>query len=120
MVKQIADVDHLLHALADPTRRRIVERLADGPASVSQLADPLPMSMAAVIQHLQVLEASGLVDTRKSGRVRTCRLDPERLDELQDWIAARRGAWERRLDRLGEVLDGQATAPADPTTKEIR
>jgi DNA-binding transcriptional ArsR family regulator len=120
MLKQTADVDHLLHALADPTRRRIVERLGEGPASVSQLAEPLPMSMAAVVQHIQVLERSGLVGTLKTGRVRTCHLEPERLDQLQDWIAARRRAWERRLDRLGEVLERQATASGDPTAKETR
>lgn len=119
MAKQVDDVDRLLHALADPTRRRIVERLGSGPASVTELAAPLPMSLPAVVQHLQVLERSGVIGTEKVGRVRTCRLEPERLDTLQDWIAARRSAWQHRLDRLGDVL-ADATPPAEGTmhTKE--
>jgi DNA-binding transcriptional ArsR family regulator len=100
-----ADIDRLLFALADPTRRSIVERLGSGPASVTSLAAPLPMSLPAVVQHLQVLERSGLVGSEKQGRVRTYRLDPDRLGALQDWINARRQTWEHRLDRLGEVLD---------------
>jgi DNA-binding transcriptional ArsR family regulator len=99
-----ADADVVFHALSDPTRRRIVEQLSAGPASVSELAAPLPMSMPAVVQHLQVLEASGLVESEKVGRVRTCRLVVKRLDTVQDWIDARRAAWERRLDRLGDYL----------------
>ena len=101
---QLEDVDRLLHALADPTRRRIVERLGRGPASVTQLAAPLTMSLPAVLQHLQVLSTSGVIATEKIGRVRTCRLELERLTIVDDWIAARRNAWERRLDRLGEIL----------------
>ncbi len=104
------DIDRVLAALADPTRRRILERLGSGPASVTALAAPLPMSMSAVVQHLQVLERSGLVISEKQGRVRTCRLDPDRLGTVEDWIADRRTAWERRLDRLGQVLDERATA----------
>jgi DNA-binding transcriptional ArsR family regulator len=99
-----SDSDVVFHALSDPTRRRIVERLGRGPASVSEIAAPLPMSMPAVVQHLQVLEASGLVASEKVGRVRTCRLVVKRLDTVQDWIDARRAAWERRLDRLGDYL----------------
>jgi DNA-binding transcriptional ArsR family regulator len=105
------DVDEVLHALADPTRRRIVEALGTGPASVSELAKPLPMSLPAVVQHLQVLESCGLVQSQKVGRVRTCHLDVKRLDTVQDWIAARRKTWEGRLDRLGEYL---AAHPEDP------
>ncbi|HZC69502.1 MAG TPA: metalloregulator ArsR/SmtB family transcription factor [Jatrophihabitans sp.] len=101
------DADVVFHALSDPTRRHIVEQLGRGPASVSQLAAPLPMSMPAVVQHLQVLEASGLIESQKVGRVRTCRLVVKRLDTVQDWIEARRAAWERRLDRLGEFLAEQ-------------
>ena len=101
------DADVVFHALSDPTRRHIVERLGRGPASVSELAAPLPMSMPAVVQHLQVLEASGLVESQKVGRVRTCRLVLKRLDTVQDWIDARRASWERRLDRLGEFLAEQ-------------
>ncbi|MFI6322158.1 ArsR/SmtB family transcription factor [Nonomuraea sp. NPDC050556] len=104
MPNQLEDVDLLLHALADPTRRRMVERLGQGPASVTELAAPLAMSLPAVLQHLQVLTDSGVVATEKAGRVRTCRLEPGRLDVVQDWIAARRHTWERRLDRLGAAL----------------
>jgi len=102
-----ADADAVFHALSDPTRRNLVERLGRGPASVSELAAPLPMSMPAVVQHLAVLEASGLVESQKVGRVRTCRLVVKRLDTVQDWIDARRAAWERRLDRLGDYLAEQ-------------
>jgi DNA-binding transcriptional ArsR family regulator len=119
MLNQPADVDLLLHALADPTRRAIVERLGRGPASVTVLAAPLPMSLPAVVQHLQVLERSGLVASDKVGRVRTCRLEPGRLDVLQGWIAERRRTWERRLDRLGDVLIAQAaTSTLDPSAHE--
>lgn len=112
----------LLRALADPTRRRIVERLGRGPASVTQLAAPLPMSLPAVVQHLKVLERSGVIGTEKVGRVRTCRLEIERLDTVQDWVAARRRTWQRRLDRLGDVLaDEAASATSDFTqTKESK
>lgn len=99
-------------ALADPTRRAIVERLTQEPASVSQLAKPLAMSLPAVMQHLSVLEASGLVRSAKAGRVRTCRINPEALSLAEQWINARRREWERRLDRLGDYLatlkDGDA------------
>jgi DNA-binding transcriptional ArsR family regulator len=104
-----AEADVVFHALSDPTRRRIVEQLGSGPASVSKLAAPLPMSMPAVVQHLQVLEASGLVESHKVGRVRTCRLVVKRLDTVQDWIDQRRAAWERRLDRLGDYLATETT-----------
>jgi DNA-binding transcriptional ArsR family regulator len=107
-VLNLSDADVVFHALSDPTRRRIVEQLGQGPATVSELAAPLPMSLPAVVQHLQVLEASGLVETHKVGRVRTCRLVVKRLDTVQDWIEARRRAWERRLDRLGDYLAEQA------------
>jgi DNA-binding transcriptional ArsR family regulator len=110
------EADVVFHALSDPTRRRIVEQLGAGPASVSELAAPLPMSMPAVVQHLQVLEASGLVESEKVGRVRTCRLVVKRLDTVQDWIDERRRTWERRLDRLGDYL--AAEAAKDATTKE--
>lgn len=100
-----AALDRVFHALSDPTRRALVERLAGGPASVSALAEPLPMSLAAVVQHLQVLEQSGLVKTEKLGRVRTCRIDLDGLDVVGRWVAERRALWERRLDRLGALLD---------------
>jgi DNA-binding transcriptional ArsR family regulator len=101
-------MDRVLHALADPSRRVIVERLSHGPASVSELARPLPMSLPAVMQHVQVLEASGLVRSKKVGRVRTCRIEPAALRPVERWIGARRSSWERRLDRLGEYLDETA------------
>lgn len=97
-------LDTLYHALADPGRRAMVERLSRGPASVSELAQPLAMTLSAVVQHLAVLEASGLVSSAKQGRVRTCRLETARLRDAEDWIAERRSAWERRLDRLGDYL----------------
>src|SRR5436190_1074869 len=102
MLNQVTDVDVVLHALADPTRRLIVERLGVGPATVTELANPLPMSLAAVVQHLQVLERSGVVATKKVGRVRTCELDVQKLESVGEWIADRRQSWERRLDRLGK------------------
>jgi DNA-binding transcriptional ArsR family regulator len=113
VLNHTGDLDQVLRALADPTRRRIVEQLGDGPASVSELAAPLPMSLPAVVQHVQVLETSGLVATEKVGRVRTCRLEIERLDSLQEWIVARRRTWERRLDRLGDVLSAQSSGEGD-------
>jgi DNA-binding transcriptional ArsR family regulator len=97
-------VDQVLHALADPSRRLIVELLMRSPASVSELAQPLPMSLPAVVQHLQVLEASGLVVSEKVGRVRTCRVEPAALRPVERWVIAQRSTWERRLDRLGEYL----------------
>ena len=117
MLNHVHDIDRLLHALADPTRRGIVERLGSGPASVTQLAAPLPMSLPAVVQHLQVLERSGLISTQKVGRVRTCQLDLDRLDRVEHWIAARRRTWEHRLDRLGHVLDDDAMSPISHPTK---
>jgi DNA-binding transcriptional ArsR family regulator len=92
-------------ALGDPTRRAIVERLSEGPVSVSRLAAPLGVTVTAVAQHLQVLEACGLARTEKTGRVRTCSLETAGFAVLQHWIADRRSAWERRLDRLGEILE---------------
>jgi DNA-binding transcriptional ArsR family regulator len=100
----VAALDRVFHALADPTRRALVQRLSRGPASVSELAEPLHMSLPAVFQHLQVLEESGLVRSEKAGRVRTCRIEAAALRKAEDWIAARRSSWERRLDRLGEYL----------------
>ena len=99
-----AGIDQIFHALGDPTRRQLVERLSRGPASVSELARPLDITLAAVVQHIQVLEQSGLVRTEKVGRVRTCRIEPAGLNLAAEWIAARRALWERRLDRLGDIL----------------
>ncbi|HEU5266234.1 MAG TPA: metalloregulator ArsR/SmtB family transcription factor [Jatrophihabitans sp.] len=113
MLNYQSEVDGVLHALADPTRRQMVEQLGRGPATVSELARPLPMSLPAVVQHLQVLEASGLVRSAKVGRVRTCRLVVKRLDTVDDWIAERRRSWERRLDRLGDFLAREAAEASE-------
>jgi DNA-binding transcriptional ArsR family regulator len=112
MLNQSA-VDRVFHALADSTRRAVVERLSRGPASVSDLAKPLDMTLAGVVQHLQVLEQSGVIRSEKVGRVRTCRIEPAGLGVAERWIAERRSLWERRLDRLGEVL-------AEDESKELR
>ena len=110
MLKQAeVPLDRVFHALADPTRRTLVERLTRGPASAGELAEPLPMTLAAVLQHLRVLEISGLVQTEKVGRTRRCRIEPEALRSAEQWIGERRTAWERRLDRLGEFLDDERT-----------
>ena len=106
MLNQSA-LDRVFQALADPSRRTIVERLSRGPASVSELAGPLEMSLPAVLQHLQLLEASGLVESEKTGRVRTCRINRKALRAAEQWIARRRAAWERKLDRLGDYLAEQ-------------
>lgn len=100
-------LNQLFHALADPSRRIMVERLTLGPASVSELAEPLEMSLPAVVQHLQVLEASGLVRSEKVGRVRTCHVVPTALRQAEQWITERRTTWERRLDRLDDYLKEQ-------------
>lgn len=113
MLHQPDQLDLMFQALADPGRRLMVERLARGPASVSQLAEPLDMSLSAVVQHLQVLEASGLVRSKKVGRVRTCTIEPKALSLAERWISDRRTLWERRLDRLGDYLAGQSDKPTD-------
>jgi len=109
--QQGAVLDRVFHALADASRRDMVERLSRGPASVSELARPLSMSLPAVVQHLQVLEDSGLVLSEKVGRVRTCRIAPKALAPVEEWISRRRSEWERRLDRLGDVLAEPPTEP---------
>jgi DNA-binding transcriptional ArsR family regulator len=100
----LEELDRVFQALADPTRRALVERLVHAPASVSNLAEPLPMSLPAVVQHLGVLESAGMVSSEKVGRVRTCRLEPEALRRAETWLGAQRTAWEDRLDRLGSEL----------------
>ncbi|MGA7987976.1 MAG: metalloregulator ArsR/SmtB family transcription factor [Candidatus Dormiibacterota bacterium] len=104
MLNQGATIDRVFQALADPSRRGMVDRLCRGPASVSELAQPLSMSLAAVVQHLQVLEASGLIRSEKVGRVRTCRIEPVALTAAERWISQRRAQWESRLDRLDALL----------------
>jgi len=104
MARQQANIDRVFHALGDATRRALVERLSERPMSVSLLAKPLQISLAAVIQHLEILEQSGLVRTEKVGRVRTCRIEPHGFSLAEQWINERRTAWEQRFDRLGELL----------------
>ena len=104
MLNQPHALDSLFHALADPSRRAMVERLSRGPASVSELARPLAMSLPSVVQHLQVLEASGLIASEKVGRVRTCRMAPEALSTAEHWLRERRAIWEARFDRLEDYL----------------
>lgn len=115
MLDQIAarnpDLDRVFQALADPGRRLMVERLSRGPASVSELGRPLAMSLAGVVQHVQVLEASGLIRSRKVGRTRMCSIHPAALQSAESWISARRALWERRLDQLGDYLAATADTP---------
>ncbi len=114
MLNNTAALDRLFQALADPTRRLMLARLCRGPASVSELARPLAMSLPAVVQHLQVLEDSGLVRSRKSGRVRSCCIEPSGLRAAERWISERRTLWERHFDRLGEYLL-ERPQPTKPT-----
>jgi DNA-binding transcriptional ArsR family regulator len=111
-------LDLVFQALADPTRRDMVERLGRGPASVSELAAPLDMSLPAVLQHLQVLEASGLVSSEKTGRVRMCRIEPKVMESAESWFTKRRAIWERRLDRLGDFLAEEAESERRTTRRK--
>jgi DNA-binding transcriptional ArsR family regulator len=111
---QYQSLDEVFRALGDPTRRDLVERLVAGPATVSELARPLDMTLSGVLQHLAVLEGCGLVRSEKAGRTRTCRLEPVGLQLAADWFAGQRAAWELRLDRLGEVLEADRDPEGDP------
>src|SRR5271163_2173599 len=104
MLNESPDLNLLFHALADPWRRAMLERLSRGSAPVSELARPLPMSLPAAMQHLGVLEAACLVRSEKIGRVRTCAIQAQALGQAEQWISARRVEWENRLDRLGDYL----------------
>lgn len=106
-----APVDRVFQALADPTRRRMLEQLSRGPASVSDLAKPLEITLSAVVQHLALLESCGVVTTEKVGRVRTCRIEPQALTLAETWISERRAGWERRLDRLDAYLKANPELP---------
>jgi DNA-binding transcriptional ArsR family regulator len=101
---QFADVDAVFHALSNPTRRQVVERLSGGPATVSELAAPFDMQLPSFVQHLAVLEESRLVRSTKHGRVRTYELAPERFQVVEDWLSERRKLWEARLDRFDEYV----------------
>lgn len=115
-------VDHSFRALAEPTRRAMLEQLSRGPASVSALARPFNMTLAAVVQHIQVLEESGLIESEKIGRVRTCRIRADGLDIISDWVAERRRILERRLDRLADFLakEDQSTEDSHKGKKGIK
>lgn len=104
MLNQDSHLDRMFHALADGNRRALIDHLMAGPASVSDLASPMAISLPAVMQHLAVLENSGIVRTEKAGRVRTCSLDPVALSQVEGWIGERRRMWESRLDSLGKFL----------------
>lgn len=117
---QPSDVDAVFHALAEPTRRALVEGLSSGPRTVSELARPFDLTLAAIVQHLQVLEQSGLVRTEKVGRVRTCRVEPAGLHLAEHWLAERRTRWERRLDRLEEIVAEPKTRRGKPAKKGER
>jgi len=104
MPYQSRQLGRVFHALADPTRRKVVERLRDGPASMTELARPFAMALPSFAQHLGVLERSGLVRSRKAGRVRTYRFVPRPLQEAEDWMGKQRAIWERRLDQLDRYV----------------
>jgi DNA-binding transcriptional ArsR family regulator len=118
MVNHVEDLTQVFHALADPTRRAMVERLGRGPVSVSQLAQPFGMSLPAVVQHLGVLEAAGVVSTEKVGRVRTCTLESTVLRRAEAWLGEQRTGWEHRLDRLEAELRRPDAAPNRSTTSK--
>jgi DNA-binding transcriptional ArsR family regulator len=118
MLNYVEDLDSVFHALADPGRRRMLERLGQGPASVSELGKSLPMSLAAVVQHVQILEASGLVRTQKLGRTRMCSLNSAPLRSAEHWISERRAFVERSLDRLGQYLAETTETAGTPTNAE--
>ena len=109
MLNQQNPLDQMFRMLADPTRRAILDRLSRGDTSVGELAKPLDMSLAAVVQHVQALEESGMIRTRKAGRVRTCSIESAALGQVEQWLAERRAMWERHFDLLGAVLAGQPT-----------
>ena len=110
-------LDNVFHALGDATRRAMVERLSSGPASVSELAEPFDMTLSAIGQHVRLLEASGLVRTKKVGRVRTVELETRALSAAERWFSSHRKRWERRLDRLGELLDEEDDDATSPRSK---
>lgn len=119
MLDQSLQLDRIFHALSDPTRRALLDRLTKGATSVSDLAAPFDTTLAGIVQHVQVLEASGLITTEKIGRTRTCRLSADAVARAEGWLSARRALWEARFDRLGVLLEGEA-APAKKTVKRKR
>ena len=117
MLNQETALDRIFRAIADPTRRAMVDRLAQGEASLTELAKPFDMSLPAVHQHLRLLEESGVIVTSKEGRVRSCHLDPKVLRKAEDWFARRRAMWERRLDALDAYLARERRAAGRPKTR---
>jgi DNA-binding transcriptional ArsR family regulator len=116
MANHQSSLDQVFQALGDPTRRAMVERLIAGPAAVSELAEPVAMSLPAVLQHIRVLESCGLVRSEKVGRVRTCHVEPDSLRRAEEWLGAQRTAWEHHLDRLGQYLEDQPSPQRERTT----
>jgi len=112
------DIDRIFRALGDPTRRAMMEKLSGGPITVSRLAEPFGITLAAVVQHIQVLEECGLVQSEKHGRVRTCRIEPGGLQAAAQWIADRRSFWEVRLDQLDELLAEADEEPGESSENE--
>lgn len=111
MLECSKQLDRIFHALADPTRRALLDRLTRGPASVSELAAPFETTLAAIVQHVQVLEASGLIATEKIGRTRTCRVSAEAVSRAERWLSERREFWEARFEQLGALLEGEEAPP---------
>ena len=107
MANQQTALDSVFHALADPTRRAVINRLLKGAAPVKRLSEPFGMGLPAFMKHLSVLEASGLIHTEKRGRVRTCRIDPERLSVAEGWLSGQRAIWQGRTDRLAVFVESQ-------------
>lgn len=110
MPNQITALDNAFHALSDATRRAVVQQLAQGPSTVSELAEPFEMAMPSFLQHIRVLESSGLIRTRKEGRTRHCEFTPEQLGQAQDWLGEQRKIWEDRLDRLEAYIETLSAA----------
>lgn len=114
MLNQSETLDRAFHALADPTRRALLDQLTRGPATVSDLARPFQSTLASIVQHIQVLEGSGLVMTAKVGRTRTCRVSSEAIASVEKWLSERRQIWEGRFDRLGALLEASGIPAVEP------
>jgi DNA-binding transcriptional ArsR family regulator len=119
MLKYSHSLDRAFHALSDATRRAVLDRLTRGPASVSELAKPFDTTFASIVQHIQVLEASGLIVTEKIGRTRTCRISKDAIARVEQWLSERRQLWESRFDRLGALLEGDQTQATGARAKTM-
>jgi DNA-binding transcriptional ArsR family regulator len=119
MLNQSETLDRAFHALSDPTRRAMLDQLTRGPATVSDLARPFDSTLASIVQHIQVLEGSGLIVTAKVGRTRTCRVSSEAMADVEQWLSERRQIWEGRFDRLGALLEASETSVAEPLATEL-